>query len=94
MAFIGLKRVGVGKFYLVTLRDRNGDLFRSDRTYRMRVPANVPGSQSWSIAMYEGNDHTFIRGNIKFSVSSQTPGLIINGDGSTDVYFGPAPSPA
>ena len=89
MAFIGLKRLGVGQFYLVDLRDRNGDLLRSDRTYRLRVPAGVPVSQYWSVAMYDGDDHTFIRGNQKYSVSAQTPGLVVNGDGSVDVYFGP-----
>ena len=43
--FIGLKRLGVGQFYLVNLRDRDGNLFRPDRTYRLRVPAGVPVSQ-------------------------------------------------
>jgi hypothetical protein len=89
MAFIGLKRLGVGQFYLVDLRDRDGNLFRSDRTYRMRVPAGVPVSQYWSVTMYDGEDHTFIRGNTKYSVSSQIPGLLVNDDGTVDVYFGP-----
>jgi hypothetical protein len=89
MAFIGIKRLGIGQFYLVNLRDRDGNLFRSDRTYRMRVPAGVPVSQYWSVTMYDGDDHTFIRGNTKFSVSSQIPGLRVNHDGSVDVYFGP-----
>jgi hypothetical protein len=38
--------------------------------------------------MYDGNDHTFIRGNTKYSVSSQVPGLLVNDDGTVDVYFG------
>jgi len=45
MPFIGLKRLGIGQFYLVNLRDRDGNPMRSDRTYRMRVPAGVPVSQ-------------------------------------------------
>ncbi len=89
MAFIGLKRLGVGQFYLVNLRDGDGNILRSDRTYRMRVPANVPVSQYWSVSMYDGEDHTFIRHNTKYSVSSQVPGLKVHDDGSVDVYFGP-----
>lgn len=89
MAFIGLKRLGVGQFYLVNLRDRDGNIFRSDRTYRLRVPAGVPVSQYWSVTMYDGDDHTFIRGNQKYSVSAQTPGLVVNDDGTVDAYFGP-----
>ncbi|MFC4606200.1 DUF1214 domain-containing protein [Rhodococcus kronopolitis] len=93
MAFIGIKRLGIGQFYLVTLRDGDGEIFRSDRTYRMRVPANVPVSQYWSVTMYDGEDHTFIRGNSKYSVSSQQPGLVVNDDGTVDVYFGPRAVP-
>ncbi|UGT44260.1 DUF1254 domain-containing protein [Nocardia yamanashiensis] len=93
MAFIGLKRLGAGQFYLVSLRDRDGDILRSDRTYRLRVPADVPVSQYWSVTMYDGEDHTFIRGNTTYSVSSQRPGLVVNDDGSVDVYFGPRALP-
>lgn len=40
-----------------------------------------------------GEDHTFIRRNEKHSVSSQTSGLVVNDDGSVDVYFGPEATP-
>jgi hypothetical protein len=93
MAFIGLKRLGIGQFYLVDLRDRDGSLLQSSRTYRLRVPAGVPVSQYWSVTMYDGDDHTFIRGNTKYSVSAHTPGLTVNDDGSVDVYFGPQSRP-
>lgn len=89
MAFIGLKRLGVGQFYLVVVRDSNGELLDSACRYRLTVPADVPVSQYWSVTMYDGEDHTFIRGNTKYSVSSLTPGLTVNDDGTVDVYFGP-----
>ncbi|MBF6323208.1 DUF1214 domain-containing protein [Nocardia cyriacigeorgica] len=78
---------------LVNLRDRRGEILRSDRTYRMRVPAEVPVSQYWSVTMYDGEDHTLIRGNTTYSVSSQKPALRVNDDGSVDVYFGPKAIP-
>lgn len=53
MAFIGIKHLGVGQFYLVDLRDSDGVLFDSAATYRMRVPAGVPVSQYWSVTMYD-----------------------------------------
>ncbi|MBT1671717.1 DUF1214 domain-containing protein [Curtobacterium flaccumfaciens] len=93
MAFIGLKRLGIGQFYLVDVRDADGELFDSTRSYRLRVPANVPVSQYWSVTMYGGDDHTFIRGNTKYSVSSHTPGLTVNDDGTVDVFFGPHAAP-
>jgi hypothetical protein len=89
MAFIGLKRLGVGQFYLVAARDADGRLLDSGRSYRLTVPAGVPVTQYWSVTMYDGEDHTFIRGNTKYSVSSLTPGLAVNDDGTVDVYVGP-----
>lgn len=38
MAFIGLKRLGIGQSYLVAVHDHDGNPLRSDATYRMRVP--------------------------------------------------------
>lgn len=93
MAFIGIKRLGIGQFYLVDLRDSDGEIFASSSTYRMRVPANVPVSQFWSVTMYDADTHAFIRGNTKYSVSSQTPGLVRNDDGTVDVYFAPHAQP-
>jgi len=93
MAFIGIKRLGIGQFYLVTVRDSNDELLRSDRSYRLRVPGGVPVSQYWSVTAYDGDDHTLIEGNTKYSVASQAPGLTVNDDGSVDVYFGPDVEP-
>ncbi|MGF0247005.1 DUF1254 domain-containing protein [Rhodococcus erythropolis] len=89
MAFIGLKHLGVGQLYLINLRDKDRSFFNSANTYRMPVPDAVPVSQYWSVTMYDAQTHGFIRGNTKYSVSSQTPGLITNDDGTVDIYFGP-----
>lgn len=89
MAFIGIRHLGIGQFYLVDLRDSDGEVFSSNARYRMRLPANVPVSQFWSVTMYDAATHAFIRGNDKYSVSAQTPGLVTNGDGTVDIYFAP-----
>lgn len=93
MAFIGIKRLGIGQFYLVDLRDSDGAFLESGQRYRMRVPANVPVSQFWSVTMYDAGTHAFIRGNSKYSVSSQTRGLVVNDDGTVDVHFAPKAAP-
>jgi hypothetical protein len=93
MAFIGIRRLGIGQFYLVDLRDSDGEILSSSSRYRMTVPANVPVSQFWSVTMYDAKTHAFIRGNTKYSVSSQTPGLVTNDDGTVDVYFRPHAAP-
>lgn len=88
-AFIGIKHVGAGQYYLFGVLDKNGNELNAAKTYKLNVPANVPVSQYWSAAMYDGMTHAFVRGNEKYTVSSQTKGLIVNDDGSVDVYFGP-----
>jgi hypothetical protein len=48
-AFVGLKRLGTGQFYLVSLRDKDGNPFDGAQTYRLTVPANPPVVQYWSV---------------------------------------------
>ncbi|GAA1958405.1 DUF1254 domain-containing protein [Nocardioides panacihumi] len=87
MAFIGIKHVGTAQFYLVDLRDSDGNLFDSAKHYRLRLPAGVPVSQYWSVVVYDGHTHGLIRGNDQYSVTPMTEGLRVNDDGSVDVHF-------
>ncbi len=38
-AFIGIKRLGAGQFYLVSIKDKDGNAFDGGKTYRLTVPA-------------------------------------------------------
>ncbi|ANY83014.1 hypothetical protein BB934_32905 (plasmid) [Microvirga ossetica] len=89
-AFVGLKRLGTGQFYLVSLRDKDGNPFDGGKTYRMTVPANPPVEQYWSLTAYDRQRHTLIRNMPRASRSSQIPEMQKNADGSVDVYLGPA----
>ena len=88
-AFVGLKRLGTGQFYLVSLRDKDGNPFDGGKTYRLTVPANPPVQQYWSLTAYDRQRHTLIRNMPRASRSSQIPELQKNADGSVDVYVGP-----
>ena len=46
---------GKGQVYMTAKRDSNGDLLRADRTYRLRVPADVPVGQFWALTLYSEN---------------------------------------
>ncbi len=89
-AFIGLKRLGTGQFYLVSLRDKDGNPFDGGKTYRLTVPANPPVEQYWSLTAYDRETHALIRNMPRASRSSQIPEMQKNADGSVDVYLGPA----
>jgi hypothetical protein len=89
MGFIGTKHLGVAQYYLYALSDKNAHPLHSDSTYHLHIPANVPVQQYWSATLYDRKTHALIRNAKNFSISSQTPGLVKNADGSFDLYFGP-----
>ena len=73
----------------MTIKDKNGQGFDGNSTYRLTVPANAPVKQYWSATAYDRATHALIRNMQWASRSSQTPGLQKNADGSVDIYFGP-----
>jgi len=88
-AFFSPKRMGAGQFYLMTIKDRDGNAFDGVATYGLHVPANVPVHLYWSATAYDRATHTLIRDMAWASRSSNTPGLQTNPDGSVDLHFGP-----
>ena len=55
-AFIGIKRLGAGQFYLMAIKDKDGDAFDGGKTYRLTVPPNAPVEQYWSVTAYDRAD--------------------------------------
>jgi len=88
-AFIGIKRLGTAQFYLMTIKDKDGQAFDGGSTYRLTVPPNAPVKQYWSATAYDRQTHALIKNMDRASRSSQIPDLQKNADGSIDIYFGP-----
>ncbi|KAA0121887.1 DUF1254 domain-containing protein [Methylobacterium sp. P1-11] len=88
-AFSTVKHLGAGQFYLMGIRDKDGQPLEGAGTYRLTVPADAPVSQYWSAVVYSRETHTLIRGASRLSRSSLNPELQRNGDGSVDLYFAP-----
>jgi hypothetical protein len=88
-AYVGIKRLGVGQMYLISIRDKAGKPFDGAKPYRLRVPPNPPVEQYWSVTAYDRGTHALLRGMPRASRSSQIPEMQKNDDGSIDVYFGP-----
>ncbi|WP_426483754.1 DUF1214 domain-containing protein [Flavobacterium sp. 2] len=93
IAFFSAKHLGESQYYLMTLKDKDGNLLKGDTSYRLTVPANVPVKQYWSMTVYNRETHTFIRDMKWAGRSSQTPGIKKNSDGTVTLYFGPKPPP-
>ena len=88
-AYVGIKRLGAGQFYLISIRDKDGEAFDGGKTYRLTVPPNPPVEQYWSATAYDRQTHALIRNMPRASRSSQIPEMQKNADGSVDIYFGP-----
>jgi hypothetical protein len=89
MAFFSTKHSGIGQFYLMTLKDKDGRSLVGANTYRLTVPAQAPVRQYWSATAYDRETHALIREMPRAGRSSQSPGLQTNADGATDIWFGP-----
>lgn len=87
--YIGIKRLGAGQFYLISIRDRDGNAFDGGSAYRLTVPPKAPVEQYWSVTAYDRETHALIKNMPRASRSSQIPDMQKNADGSVDIYFGP-----
>jgi hypothetical protein len=89
LGFTGIKRLGTAQFYLIANKDKDGNAFDGNSTYRLTVPANAPVKQYWSATVYDRETHTLVRNMARASVASISTGVQKNADGSVDVFFGP-----
>lgn len=82
------KKLGAATYYLTGVKDSTGALLDGAKTYRLRVPADVPAKQFWAVTVYDLEDAAFFRDAPKVEVNSYER-LKKNADGSVDVFFGP-----
>jgi hypothetical protein len=91
MAYFSAKHIGIGQYYLMTIKDNKGQPFDGSKLYRLHLPANVPVKLYWSVSVYDRKTHALIKDMSHFSRASTTPALQKNSDGSVDIYFGSKP---
>jgi hypothetical protein len=86
------KIVGEGSTYPWTALDSNDRPLDGAKNYKLRLPPNVPVKTFWSVIVYSTQTRSMLQTDDRFpSVSSQNRDLLVNADGSVDVYFGPKP---
>jgi hypothetical protein len=80
---------GSGSIYLATYADKDGDWLDGAKCYTLHVPAKAPAEQFWSVAVYSWDTRTLIDNDQKRSAQTSRQDLVMNKDGSVDLYYGP-----
>lgn len=88
-AYISIKRLGAGQFYLISIRDKDGEDYDGAKNYRLHVPPDVPVEQYWSLTAYDRETHALIKDVDRASRASNAKEVKKNPDGSVDLYIGP-----
>lgn len=85
-----MKFIGKGSQYTYSYTDKDGNIFDGGNTYKIKVPTNVPVKDYWSFTIYDSQTRSMLRTEQPFAtVNSYSEKLVINKDGSYDIYFGP-----
>jgi hypothetical protein len=87
---MALTRPGAGSDYLIAGLDAEHRALDGAKTYRLRVPANVPVKDNWSVTIYDTQTRSMLQTDQEYAgVNSLGDGLKQNADGSYDVIFAP-----
>jgi len=86
------KIVGAGSQYALVDHDQDGNVLDGAKHYRVRIPANVPAKDFWSVVLYDPQTRSELQTARPFpNKNSKRDALVANADGSVDLHFGPTP---
>lgn len=79
---MALKMVGLGSQYALLTVDSNGDYLDGAKNYRLRIPADVPAKDFWSVVVYDPQTRSEIQTSQPYpSKNSRRDALQDNPDG-------------
>ncbi|QIG46798.1 DUF1254 domain-containing protein [Nordella sp. HKS 07] len=85
---------GFGQKYLGAYKDDWGDWLKGEHSYLLRVPANVPVKDFWSVAVYDVGTRALIETPQHLAeLNPKVQKLKTDADGSIDLCFGPTAPP-
>jgi hypothetical protein len=86
-----MKMVGQGSQYAGAFVDAKGNPLDGGKTYTIHMPPHIPVKDFWSFTLYDNQTRSMLQTDQQApAVGSLTKGLLVNADGSVDVYFGPS----
>jgi hypothetical protein len=88
-----MRLTGVGSQYLVANVDTDGQPFDGSKTYRVRLPKDIPAARFWSLNLYDNQTRSMLQTEQRYpragSQMYPSPAAEAESDGSTVVYFSP-----
>lgn len=88
-AFFGAPVKVPPNLYLKSHKDASGEILHGSHTYRLRVPANCPTTQFWSLNTYDNATAGFLRGVDCVGLDTLNHDIRCGDDGSADFFFCP-----
>jgi hypothetical protein len=87
---MAIKRVGIGSQYAGATTDKDRKPLDGGKTYKIHMPPNIPAKEFWSFVVYDNQTRSMLQTDQQFpSIGSDKKDVVINADGSVDVWFGP-----
>jgi hypothetical protein len=80
---------GVGAKYMIGFTDSEGAPLAGGGNYRLKLPANIPAANFWSVTLYEAENASGLANGQPFPSLGSRDKPAQNADGSIDLYFGP-----
>jgi hypothetical protein len=84
------KLIGKGSQYAWGYLDVKGNYLDGGKTYKLNIPKDPPAEKFWSMVAYDPQTRSELQTSQPFpSKQSQRDKMIVNDNGSIDLYFGP-----
>jgi hypothetical protein len=84
--------LGKGSVYMWTFTSGDGEWLDGARNYRLLLPSGIPAAGFWSVVAYDVWTRSMLaNGEPEASKNSYNRDLVINDDGSVELFFGPEP---
>src|SRR4029079_8398729 len=80
---------GKGAKYVVAFTDSTGTPLSGGASYRVKLPANIPAANFWSLTLYEAENASGLANGQPFPSLGSRDKPMQNADGSTDLYLAP-----
>jgi hypothetical protein len=80
---------GLGANYMIANRDADGDLLTGANQYLVKLPANVPVKNFWSVTLYDAANSSGLDNGLPFPSLGSRDKPVVNSDGTIDLFFGP-----